>query len=133
MSQLDLLLPAKTTDADVSDAIIAAKPTLTSAIFLMIDVSGLTDDQVCCHLDIQPAQLSRCRKGQGHFPLDKLDDAMTLCRNTIPLRWVALKRDLDLKPKRSVVEQERDRYREERDAAVTELATIKRFVRETRQ
>jgi hypothetical protein len=132
LSQLDLLLPASSQVEEISDAVIVRKPTLTAAIFLMIDVSGLTDDQVCGHLDIQPAQLSRCRKGQGHFPPDKLDDAMTLCGNIIPLKWQALRRDLELKPKLQLLERQLMEANEKADAAVAELNAIKRFVKETR-
>lgn len=70
------------------DSIVVRK-TLLGAINLCIDLSGLEDKEVYLPLGIDAGHFSNLRKGKGHFPPDKINDLMDLCRNEVPLIWQA--------------------------------------------
>jgi len=59
------------------------------AINLCIEASGLDDKEIYVELGIDPAQWSRIRKGDAHFPPNKLQSLMTVCGNEVPLIWLA--------------------------------------------
>lgn len=98
LSQLDLLGSVPPPAAEVSDELLARQPTLTAAINLCVNASGLQDKEIYLPLKIDPGHWTRIRHGQAHFPLDQLDELQNLCGNEIPLRWQALRRGYRLVP-----------------------------------
>lgn len=75
---------------------IMARKTLLGAINLCIDLSGLDDKEVYLPLGVDAGHFSNLRKGKGHFPPDKINDLMDLCRNEVPLIWLAHSRGYGL-------------------------------------
>src|SRR5690348_13719168 len=55
---------------------IAARKTLLGAINLCIDLSGLENKEVYLPLGIDSGHFTNLRKGNGHFPTDKINDLM---------------------------------------------------------
>jgi hypothetical protein len=77
------------------DSILARK-TLLGAINLCIDLSGLEAKEIYLPLGIDAGHFANLRKGIGHFPTDKINDLMDLCRNEAPLIWQAHQRGYGL-------------------------------------
>lgn len=95
LSRIDQgVLPLARTPAKVvvPIEIIARQPNLMGAINLCINTSGLDDKEICATLEIDAGHWARVRKGDAHFPPNKIDDLMNLCNNEIPLQWQAQKR-----------------------------------------
>ena len=133
LPQLALQIGERPAVEDVSDAVLLKKPDFLSAICLCMDVSGLQDDYIASKLDMQPAQFSKCRSGLAHFPPKKLPKLMKVCKNLIPLRWLALHCGMELTPLVSTMERQIHDLERQLAARDEEIETIKRFVRETRQ
>lgn len=132
VAQLELRIARRAAPAVVDAAVIAAQPTLTAALNLCINASGLTDKEVASTLDIDPANWSRIRSGQTHFPQEKLIPLMDLCGNDVPLRWLAERCGYELKPLRSELEERIAALEKELARKDHDLEVIKRFVQETR-
>lgn len=132
LPQFSLPLGRKAKPQEVSDSVVAAQPSKLAALMLCCAASGLEDKEIYGPLDIGPAQWSRIRNGDAYFPNNKEHQLMDLCANEIPLRWDALRRNKELKPLRSELEQQLEDERAARLEAERELATIKQFVRDTR-
>ena len=131
MSQLDLLPTARPKGGDVSEEIVARLPNLLAAIKLSMDVSGLNDQQIADAIDVDSAQLSRIKRGDMHFPPNKLVNLMDVCGNEIPLRWLAWTRNWELKRRMSAIEAENLTLRALLVEREHDLDVLKRFVRET--
>ena len=71
---------------------IAKQKTLLGAINLCITESALEDKEIYLALEIDAGHFSNLRKGNGHFPTNKIEALMDLCGNEIPLIWLANKR-----------------------------------------
>jgi len=103
-----------------------------SAINLCIEVSGLEDKEIRIELGIDAAQWSRIRKGDAHFPPNKLQSLMTVCGNEIPLIWLAHAqgyelRQLETETQRLLrLEQEKRVKAEEENRLLRELIQGKR-------
>lgn len=110
LPQLDLPIRRKprSTNADVSDEVIARLPTKLEAIKLAQIVSGLDDKEICAELGIDGGQWSRIRTGAAHFPTNKEIEYFDLVGNEIPLRWLAMQRGYELKRRLSEVERENE-------------------------
>lgn len=119
---------------EISLEIIARKKTLLDAINLCIDLSGLDDKEIGLSLGIDAGHLSNIRKGKAgcNFPLIKLDDLMTLCRNEIPLIWQALKRGKGLHLLEGEAERQLRLEREARLKAEERLAYLESLYRSSR-
>jgi hypothetical protein len=91
-----LMLTSAAPMLDVPLDSIMARRTLLGAINLCIDLSGLEDKEVYLPLGIDAGHFSNLRKGKGHFPPDKVNDLMDLCRNEVPLIWLAHSRGYGL-------------------------------------
>jgi hypothetical protein len=76
--------------------IIVAQPSLLAAVNLCISASGLEDKEIYLSLEIDAGHFSKIRKGDAHFPTDKLDALCDLCGNEAPLQWWANKRGYGL-------------------------------------
>lgn len=86
-------------------SLINKQPDFLSAINLCVDLSGIPDDSIHEHLGIAQAQWSRIRKGNAHFPPNKLEALMDYCGNEVPLVWLAIKRHYELIPTLSAMEK----------------------------
>ena len=94
---------------------IDAQPSLTAAIRLCQQLSGLEDKEVVGKHGIvtDVAHWSRItRSGQHYFPQDKLNKFMDLCGNEAPLIWLARSRGYELVPLETEMER---RLRSERE------------------
>lgn len=69
-----------------------AQRTFSAAIVLAITASGLDDKEVYLPLKIDGSHWTKIKKGEAHFPLDKLCEFMDLVGNEIPLQWLAHRR-----------------------------------------
>ena len=58
------------------------------ALHLCKTHSGLQEKAMAIELNIDPPTWSRIWSNQIHFPEEKLESFMTLCRNLIPLRYI---------------------------------------------
>lgn len=76
---------------DVPLDLITKRHDMLGAINLMFDISGLDDKEIYITLGIDAGHFSNIRKGKSscHFPTNKLNAAMDLCGNEIPLVWLA--------------------------------------------
>ena len=92
----ELALLRKPRHIDVSADLIERQASLLGAINLCIQLSGLDDKELYMTLGIDAGHWSRIMKGDAHFPVNKLDELMTLCGNESPLRWMAHKRGYGL-------------------------------------
>ena len=77
---------------------IDAKPSMTAAIRLCQELSGIDDKNMVGKKGIctDTAQWSRIKSGQHFFPQDKLNLFMDLCSNEAPLIWLARSRGYEL-------------------------------------
>lgn len=80
----------------VPQHLIGQQKTMSAAIALCIQLSGLDDKQIYLDLDIDPGHWNRILKGAAHFPVNKLNDLMYLCGNEVPLMWLAHSRGYGL-------------------------------------
>jgi hypothetical protein len=89
MNQAELHLIRRADSQSVSTDIILRRKDFLGAINLCIEVSGLDDKEIYIELQIDAAQWSRIRKGDAHFPPNKLQSLMSVCGNQVPLIWLA--------------------------------------------
>lgn len=82
----------------VSPDLVCRQPTMTAAILLCQTLSGLEDKQLVGARGIvkDPAQWTRIKNGQHHFPQDRLNLLMDTCGNEVPLMWLAQSRGYSL-------------------------------------
>jgi hypothetical protein len=85
----ELPLARKATPQPVAPSVIHACKDLLAALNLQINISGLDDKELYLPLAIDAAHWSRIRKGDAHFPLNKLNDLCELTGNEIALQWWA--------------------------------------------
>lgn len=85
--------------------LVARKKTFLSAIVLCVQLSGLDDKEVYLTLSIDAGHWSRIMKGDAHFPVDKIDELMSICGNEAPLQWMAMKRGYSLVMLKSAAER----------------------------
>jgi hypothetical protein len=76
----------------VADEVIRACKTFLDALNLQMNISGLEDKELYIPLGIEASHWSRIRKGEFHFPLNKLEQCCDLCGNEVALTWWAWKR-----------------------------------------
>jgi hypothetical protein len=125
LTQIELPISRRARSACVPREVIAVQPTKIAAIKLCIQASGLEEKEVCSALDIDSGHFARMMSGQAYFPNNKEHALMDLCGNEIPLEWDALRRNKELKPLRSDLEQrledvlrENEELRKERDITI---------------
>lgn len=124
MSQLELSLKPEMLKLDAKS--IDAQPTMTKAIALCQQLSGLDDKELCGPTGIvrDVAQWSRIKSGQHFFPQDKLALMMDLCENEAPLYWLARRRGYNLVARESELERQIRVEREARMKAEERLAYL---------
>jgi hypothetical protein len=87
VEQPELALTRKADHVDVPLSLVLKQPSLSSAIALCVQLSGLEDKEVYLTLGIDAGHWSRIMKGDAHFPVNKLSDLMDMCGNEAPLMW----------------------------------------------
>lgn len=113
VGQLDLLSDPEASGSGqtVDPTVVFKQPTLTAAVLLMVQVAGFRyEKQFYKPLGIDAGNWTRIKQGEMSFPLDRLMDAMELCRSDIPLLWQAHRRgkglfDLEDTKDRTIREQ----------------------------
>lgn len=106
-----LELPMKPLMQDLDVEMVSRQPSLTSAILLCQQLAGLDDRELAKALALDPAQWSRVKTGQAHFPQERLNRLMDVCGNEAPLIWLASRRGYDLKARLTLLEQQLDQER----------------------
>lgn len=90
--QPSLVLSGRALQVEVPADLLVKVRNMTSAIALCVQLSGLQDNEVYLSLSIDAGHWSRIKRGEAHFPVDKLGDLMDLCGNEAPLLWLAQSR-----------------------------------------
>lgn len=132
MIQGDLPLVRAANPLAVPPETIMRRRDFLGAINLCIEASGLDDKEIYVELGIDPAQWSRIRKGDAHFPPNKLQTLMTVCGNEVPLIWLARSQGYELRQletetqKLLRAEQEKRAKAEEENRLLRELIQGKR-------
>jgi len=126
MMQGDLPLARLPDPPAVSIETIMRRKDFLGAINLCIELSGLDDKEIYLELQIDAAQWSRIRKGDAHFPPNKLQSLMTVCGNQVPLIWLARSYGYQLVQ----IETETQRLLREEQAARAKAEEENRLLRE---
>lgn len=116
-----LALPMKPDMQPIDEKVIAAQSSLTKAIALCQQLSGIDDKELCGPNGIvkDVAQWSRIKSGQHYFPQDKLGYLMDICGNEAPLLWLARDRGYRLEALETETQRQL-RLSEEKRAKVEE-------------
>ena len=122
MTQADLPLARRPDQVSVPIETIMRRKCFLGAINLCVEVSGLDDKEIHITLEIDAAQWSRIRKGDAHFPPNKLERLMDLCGNEIPLEWLAHRRGKELRELETETQRQLRQEREARQEAERKLA-----------
>lgn len=104
------------------------RETLTQAVFFALDVANISDQRLSLELDIDPATISKIRKGSRFFPPDKIARVMELAGNHIPLMWLADHAGFGLVRLQTEVEKENLRLREEVLTLSRRLEVVSDFI-----
>lgn len=89
IGQGELSLARSADSIDVPFSLIAAQKTAHAALVLACQASGLDDKEVYLTLDIDAGHWSRIRKGEAHFPMDKLAEFCRCVGNRVLPEWMA--------------------------------------------
>lgn len=120
---------------DVSDDAVRRCKDLRSAIRMCIETSGLQTKEVAFDLNINKDHLSRMVNNSDdprHFPPERLDDLMNVCRNEIPLRWQAMNRGYGLYRLKTELELENEKLRRDNEEKDRKYAMLLEVVREVK-
>lgn len=129
VEQPELALSRRAVMQAVPIELVVNRKSMLSAINLCIDLSGLDDKEVHLALDIDAGHFSHLRKGNGHFPPDKIAALMDLCGNEAPLIWLAHSRGYGL----VVLKSEAERRAEEAEARAAKAEAEARLLKELLQ
>ena len=88
VDQRELPLSRKAHAVSVPLDLVVKQPSLSGAIALCVQVSGLEEKEVYLSLEIDAGHWTRIMKGDAHFPVNKLNPLMDLCQNEAPLLWL---------------------------------------------
>lgn len=113
----------------VADEVIRACKTFLDALNLQINLSGLEDKELYIPLGIEASHWSRIRKGEFHFPVNKLDQLCDLCGNEVTLVWWAWRRGRGLHMLETEAERQLRIERDLRLDAEKRLQVITQFFR----
>jgi hypothetical protein len=118
---------------DVSDQVLNRCKDLRAAVRLCIETSGRQIKEIAFDLDLNKDHLSRMINTSDdprHFPVERLNDLMTVCGNEIPLRWQALSRGYGLYRLKTELELEVERLHAKLDEQNRERETMLKVFRE---
>lgn len=104
----ELRLVRRVERREVAVELVMRQQSFSAAIALCISLSGLEDKEVYLPLEIDPGHWTRIKKGEAHFPVDKLNSLMELCGNQAPLIWLAHSNGFGLVILKSELERQLD-------------------------
>ena len=102
---------------------------LLGAINLCIAESGLEDKEIYLTLGIDAGHFSKIRKGEAHFPTNKLNDLCDLCGNEAALQWWANSRGYALVMIKSEAERRADESEKRAAASDAENRILREIIR----
>lgn len=115
---------------NVSDEFIRNIKTFKDSLRFAKELAGLTDLQIAQEIGIDQAQWSRIWSGKANFPDNELPRFINLCRNHIPIRWLAYIFGYELIPAKSRLELENETLKAENSRLIRDMEAIKSFFRE---
>jgi hypothetical protein len=124
IEQGQLMLTRAAPMLDIPPETVLARRSFLAAINLCIEISGLEDKEIYLPLGIDAGHFSNIRKGKGHFPPDKLLELMELCRNEVPLVWLAHQRGYGLTVLKSEAEKRAEAAEARARAAEMKLRAV---------
>ena len=122
----ELALARSVERIEVPADLIEKQKSLSAAIALCIQLSGLEEKEVYMTLGIDAGHWTRIMKGDAHFPVNKLDVLMDLCGNEAPLQWQAKKRGYAL----VMIKTEAERRAEEAEERLRAAEAENKLMRE---
>ncbi len=128
-SQGELPLTRASKQQPVSDEVIRACRSFLEAFNLQVNVSGLDEKEIYISLKIEASHWSRMRKGEVHFPLNKLNDLCEVCGNEVALSWWARSRGKGLHMLLTEAERLLIAERERAEKAEAENRLLRELVR----
>lgn len=105
VAQLELLPNRAPVQEPVSDEVVRKQPNMSAAINLSLSAAGLEPKEAYIPLDIDKGVWSRIMNGQAHFPHEKFTTLEDITGNDIPLRWLALRKNREVRPMKSALEE----------------------------
>lgn len=114
---------------DVPMELVLKQTSMLGAIALCTQLSGLEEKEIYLTLGIDAGHWTRITKGEAHFPMNKLNDLMTLCGNEAPLLWLANSRGYAL----TLLKSEAERRAEEAEARAKEAEDKLEFLTKVMQ
>ena len=114
---------------DVPMELVLKQASMLGAIALCTQLSGLEEKEIYLTLGIDAGHWTRITKGEAHFPMNKLNDLMTLCGNEAPLLWLANSRGYAL----TLLKSEAERRAEEAEARAKEAEDKLEFLTKVMQ
>lgn len=106
VDQLELLPLRKRMQEPVPDEVVRKQPNMSAAINLSITAAGMEPKEAYISLDIDKGVWSRIMMGQAHFPHEKFTTLEDITGNDIPLRWLALRKDREVRPMKTALEKQ---------------------------
>lgn len=73
----------------VDDALVGQCETLLDAILLCVHLSRFSHTFIRAKVGIDKGHWARILQGNAHFPTNKMNELMQLCRNLAPLQWLS--------------------------------------------
>jgi hypothetical protein len=104
--QLELLSPRPKPQAHVSDEVVRKQPSMSAAIDLSIRAAGMEPKEAYISLGIDKGVWTRIMNGDAHYPHEKFTTLEDITGNDIPLRYLALRKNRELKPMKSALEEQ---------------------------
>jgi hypothetical protein len=105
VAQLELLPNRAPIQEFIPDEIVRKQPNMSAAINLSITAAGMEPKEAYMSLEIDKGVWSRIMIGQAHFPHEKFTTLEDITGNDIPLRWLALRKNREIKPMKSALEE----------------------------
>jgi hypothetical protein len=105
VAQLELLPNRPPVQERVPDEVVRKQPNMSAAINLSLSAAGLEPKEAYMPLDVDKGVWSRIMSGQAHFPHEKFTTLEDITGNDIPLRWLALRKNREVKPMKSALEE----------------------------
>lgn len=129
-NHMELPLSRRVDKVDVPIDLVLKQPSLAAAIALCAQLSGLEEKEVYLPLGIDAGNWSRMKRGEAHFPVNKLNYLMDLCGNEAPLTWLANSRGYGLVLLKSEAERRAEAAELRAQEAEKKLAWAMEFMRE---
>lgn len=89
VEQGELALTRRPTGQAIPQHLIWAQKSASSAISMACQASGLEDKEIYLSLGIDAGHWSRIRKGEAHFPVEKMGEFCRVVENRVLPEWVA--------------------------------------------